>query len=359
MSLFESSLWPPICALVEDKPWVLLISKGDTPSFLHEDSQVGQILKHDFHPVQIPAESSAAQKLANTIPGKPTFVLLASAGANTSAATDEKKFLQFLLTPEYAFSAEISRQAQDVIARSSPEDVEQSIVAPKSTKPCILSIRLMHGETVQATFDASDNLKDVKRWLQQEKNLSLIPEEDEAVSRYVSIGNFEPSRFAFFFPATRTTFSEAQEYSRLEDLGLCSRLAILLRPDFDENAMNAARAAEAGSFKKLAKKTKHMLLALYQFFDYGVDEAQRDFQEFTDQMDLGGLPQPPFLGSASTATPATSLTNIPTTSLVVDDDAPKQPASSRVDVSLVNLLSSGLSMLQDASVNISMDESRE
>ncbi|KAM9913627.1 hypothetical protein OXX69_001428, partial [Metschnikowia pulcherrima] len=110
-----------------------------------------------------------------------------------------------------------------------------------SRDKCMLSIRLMEGGHAKAQFNSSDCLMDVKRWLQQEHKIPLVPEDDESTSRYTKIGHFEPSRYAFFYPATRKTFSEAQEFLRLADLGLCPRSALILRPDYDENAMKAAR----------------------------------------------------------------------------------------------------------------------
>ncbi|KAM9902220.1 hypothetical protein OXX69_008406 [Metschnikowia pulcherrima] len=179
-----------------------------------------------------------------------------------------------------------------------------------SRDKCMLSIRLMEGGHAKAQFNSSDCLMDVKRWLQQEHKIPLVPEDDESTSRYTKIGHFEPSRYAFFYPATRKTFSEAQEFLRLADLGLCPRSALILRPDYDENAMKAAREAESSRFRNLCSHATHILQALYSFFDYGVDDASQDIQDSAVSSETGKLHPPHFLGSSGPVPPSASIIDV-------------------------------------------------
>lgn len=156
-----------------------------------------------------------------------------------------------------------------------------------------LSIRLPSGETVQGTFDASNTLKFVGRWLEREHNV-LLASEKESNPNYSS-GLPEPLRYAFFCPGTRVTFCEGQEFCQLKALGLSPRLALILKPEYDTRALEAN--ANYSMLLAAQSKVTAMLHALYSFFDYGVDDAQRDLQSMTkDDLPIafpGYLPMDP------------------------------------------------------------------
>ncbi|WPK22922.1 hypothetical protein PUMCH_000145 [Australozyma saopauloensis] len=177
---------------------------------------------------------------------------------------------------------------------------------------CHLSVRLMDGKVVRSTFSENECLLDVKRWLQQENHIPQVPEDDAVISNYVQIGYLEKFRHAFFFPSTRHTFTESEELLRLKDIGLHSRLCLILRPDYDPSAqVEDPSTGITTSWETAISRMGNLLQALYQFFDYGVDEAQKDLQDFTDSLEHKDYGTPHFLGTA----PATgSLVNITTAS---------------------------------------------
>ncbi|KAF7583987.1 hypothetical protein FOB63_000059 [Clavispora lusitaniae] len=153
-----------------------------------------------------------------------------------------------------------------------------------------LSIRLLNGETVHGEFDANHSLKHVSRWLKSEKGVHLSPQDGETMPSYVHRGLPKPSRYAFFCPGTRVTFSEGQEFCRLKALGLGPRSVLILKPEYDTQALEAE--ANYGTLKAIRSKASSMLHALYSFFDYGVDDAQHDFHTLTNQTEVEDLMQP-------------------------------------------------------------------
>lgn len=140
-----------------------------------------------------------------------------------------------------------------------------------------ISIRLPSGATVKGTFDAGRTLKHVGRWLEREHNVLLASEKDYATVYRSDLP--EPVRYAFFCPGTRVTFCESQEFCQLNTLGLAPRLVLILKPEYDTRALEAH--ANYSTFSAAQAKLTSMLQALYSFFDYGVDDAQRDLQSIT------------------------------------------------------------------------------
>lgn len=168
---------------------------------------------------------------------------------------------------------------------------------PRPVRPasdtCQLSIRLLDGETIRGEFRAHETLKDVLRWIEKEKNMLLVPEEDTSMPSFARPECPTPSHYAFCHPGVPTvTFSEGQELSRLRDLGLCPRLALILKPVYDEKALQPEAGSQSvvGSLKG---KMTVVLHALYSFFDYGVDDASRDLYETADDHEPIFLPVAP------------------------------------------------------------------
>lgn len=212
--------------------------------------------------------------------------------------------------------------------------LSSAICHPQERK-CVLSVRLMDGAVVKSEFGEDQCLLDVKRWLRSESLIPNTPEDDEIISTYVQIGYPPKFRYAFFYPATRHTFSESEELLRLKDIGLVSRVSLILRPDYDP----ASRPKEfkediKSSWSQTLQRFGNVLQALYQFFDYGVDEAHKEFQDFTESLDHKDYGAPHFLGTA----PATgSLVNIASardTFTKADDGE-----VARMDYSYVNMVS--------------------
>lgn len=190
------------------------------------------------------------------------------------------------------------------VAHDAPEECPQTI----STKMCQLSIRLMDSSILKKEFHEDQSLLDVKRWLQKHDIIPNKPQDDEIISNYVQIGYLEKFRYAFFSPATRKTFTESEELLRLKDIGLTSRVSLILRPDYDPNAQTEQVGTDIKNSWRLATSRMYNILqALYLFFDYGVDEAQRDLQDFTDSLEHKDFGAPHFLGTAPSTS---SLVNI-------------------------------------------------
>lgn len=225
-----------------------------------------------------------------------------------------------------AFLKEISQKESSLL---------DSGCCQRQGKKCLISVRLMDGQLVKSEFSDDLCLLDVKRWLRSESLIPCTPEDDEIISTYVQIGYPPKFRYAFFYPATRHTFTESEEFLRLSDVGLTSRVALILRPDYDP----ASRPKEfkediKSSWSHTLQRFGNVLQALYQFFDYGVDEAHKEFQDFTESLDHKDYGAPHFLGTA----PATgSLVNI------ASKNTPRTKADVgevlHMDYSYVNLVS--------------------
>lgn len=177
-----------------------------------------------------------------------------------------------------------------------------------SGKLCQLSIRLMDSSILREEFSENQSLLDVKRWLQKHDIIPTTPQDDELISNYVQIGYLEKFRYAFFSPSSRHTFTESEELLRLKDIGLTSRVSLILRPDYDPTLQSQQVGTDIkNTWRLTSSRILNVLQALYQFFDYGVDEAQKDLQDFTDSLDHKDYGTPHFLGTA----PSTgSLVNI-------------------------------------------------
>ncbi|GEQ71749.1 hypothetical protein JCM33374_g5435 [Metschnikowia sp. JCM 33374] len=309
------------------KPWLICTLSGHIcPEYLMDDTQASHIIHDNYISMKSEVGTIDYDRLQRVWPriSSCDFAVVDATGVYSHPLFyDEKKCLEFLVAPQkfgaYDPSTDLYNYLQGISSKKvmlneDPniifDDVDKDKLDSEDKSKCVLSIRLMEGGSVLAQFNTSDCLMDVKRWLQQELNLSLVPEEDISISRYSNIGHFEPSRYAFFYPATRKTFSEAQEFLKLEDLGLCPRSALILRPDYDENAMRAAREAENNSVKKLSSNISHLLQALYSFFDYGVDDARRDLQDISEQVEAEYLQPPHFLGLSGPAAPSASLIKV-------------------------------------------------
>lgn len=149
--------------------------------------------------------------------------------------------------------------------------------SPVSDTQCKLSIRLLDGETVQGTFSSSQTLRDVKRWIERERGLVLSPERDDALPSFAHTSALALNHYAFcYLGVPRVTFSVGQELTKLGDLGLSPRLALILKP------VQGDSKSLPGLWASLTGKAKYVTSALYTFFDYGLEDAERDFSDAVD-----------------------------------------------------------------------------
>lgn len=151
---------------------------------------------------------------------------------------------------------------------------------PRGTK-CALSIRLLDGETMKGLFEPDQTLADVKRWIEREKGFVFTPEDDSSMPSFAANAGPGVIHYAFcYLGVPRVTFSEGQELSRLSDLGLCPRLALILKPVYNQN--RRTRENHATFWRSVTTKIKTMATALYTFFDYGLEDAERDWNYLSD-----------------------------------------------------------------------------
>lgn len=160
-------------------------------------------------------------------------------------------------------------------ARSAAPKPENTPISPSQ---CKLLIRLLDGETVLGTFSTSQTLCDVKRWIEREKGLVFSPERDDALPSFAHTSAFALNHYAFcYLGVPRVTFSAGQELTRLGDLGLSPRLALILKPVHSEKAKHLP-----GLWSSICGKAKYVTGALYTFFDYGLEDAERDWTTDVD-----------------------------------------------------------------------------
>lgn len=179
-------------------------------------------------------------------------------------------------------------QSLDPQPSQASKPVPQSKQAP-SPETFVLSVRLLNGSTMKGKFSADSTLMDVKRWVEAEQEIDLTSTEAGLLDMFTKPGFPEPSRIAFYAPGTNVTYSVPQELCRLRDLDLCSRLALILKPEFhDLSALHAP--VKPTLLSKTSAKLSTMLLALYSFFDYGVDDAQRDFGTSDTEDEVDEIP---------------------------------------------------------------------
>lgn len=179
------------------------------------------------------------------------------------------------------------RSMQRSYLGSSEQEVTPSMLSSESV--CTLSIRLLHGEMVRCQFNSDDTLVDVKRWLEKEKGLLFAPEDETSMPSFASKSSPKVINYAFcYLSIPRVTFSEGQELMRIRDLGLCPRLALILKPVYQQE--HCTEHVRKGAWQGLTSKLKNMASALYTFFDYGVEDAERDWNYLSDLVENESQP---------------------------------------------------------------------
>lgn len=274
--------------------------------------------------LKIAAQSAQAQRLRDLLKvSNPTFVSLADTTAVATSPASEAALSSFLQSASAYGVGAAPSQVKQVFLED--DDVFYDCEEAPTETYYNLSVRLLHAQAVQGTFKSTDCLSDVKRWLSKEGHILADPDMDE-ITRYVHIGQVQPSRIAFFFPATRTTFTEAQELVRLLDLGLSHRLALILRPDYDKSVFENRGHSDPGMLKETLTKLAKGVRLLYDFFDYGLHDAHKE-PVLEDYSFVAPLP-PPFLGAQSI--PSASVLSMSTVVPEADVGDEKPPASDTV-----------------------------
>lgn len=147
---------------------------------------------------------------------------------------------------------------------------------PDRTKS-VISVRLLHGEVVKQEFFSDQTLTDVKRWLAREYDIDMLADED---SELFECGTLREPKLKFYSPGLRVTYSPSQELLRLRDVGLWPRLALILKPELDEDLNKAQKGNRP--WKVVTSAALAAFYAINSFFDYGLDEAMTNMSMHSD-----------------------------------------------------------------------------
>lgn len=147
-----------------------------------------------------------------------------------------------------------------------------------SNASCALVIRLFDGRSLKGVFSGSQTLNDVRSWLDSEAGGLIIPDAGSSMPSFATASHPQPTHYVFHSPALpRTTFTDAQEFRPLAELGLTPRSVLILKPIYDDmhssNSYPHGRSSTS-MLSWMGTSTSRLANALYSFFDYGVDEVQ-------------------------------------------------------------------------------------
>lgn len=148
------------------------------------------------------------------------------------------------------------------------------VVAPKPRRmlatptACVLSIKLFDGSSVRHEFAAEDTLGTVREWLDSQEEFEVIPD-SELVPLFASPTH--PTGYVFYRPAVPVvSYLRDQEAETLLSLDLCPRLALILKPLY---LQTKPTLGQPGLLRSIGGSIMRVGLALYSFFDYGVDNT--------------------------------------------------------------------------------------
>lgn len=189
---------------------------------------------------------------------------------------DERKRLRDLLRAD-ARERE-SRKREEERNQKNEERTVNTVHA--SSSQCVLSIKLFDGSSLRQEFKPTQTLNDVRHWLDTETAEPIISEPSMAsfASAYP-----QPTHYVFHHPTIpRTTFTDEQEFTLLQELGLCPRSALILKPIYDDKYSKSypdGKVSSGGLLKSMGSTLGRTVNALYSFFDYGVEDYRNDSHE--------------------------------------------------------------------------------
>ncbi|KAI5967049.1 hypothetical protein KGF57_000477 [Candida theae] len=169
------------------------------------------------------------------------------------------------------------RQSREREEKESVVDGVSPVLQGSSRKSghtnCLLAIKLFNGSTIKQDFKPDDTLVTVRAYLDEE--VKIIP----STSNMPSFASTTyPTGYSFHRPSLpRITYSEEQESQSLADLDLTPRSILILKPTYDQTQSNKkeSRNAKVGVIRSVYNFVMGIGRALYSFFDYGVDDVQR------------------------------------------------------------------------------------
>lgn len=199
---------------------------------------------------------------------------------------EERKRLRYLLQADVRERESRKREELErfpMKESNSESSTRQNVI--REHAECILSIKLFDGSSLKHEFKPIQTLNDVRHWLDTETNEPIIP---EASTPSFSTSSFpQPTHYVFHHPTIpRITFTDDQEFNLLQELGLCPRSALILKPIYDDKYSKSypdGKVANGGLLKSMGSTLGRMGNALYSFFDYGVDDYRNQSEEISTQ----------------------------------------------------------------------------
>lgn len=205
---------------------------------------------------------------------------------------------------------------------TTPTPASTPTTTPTTTSPsgfCSLSIRLLDGKTIKHDFPSTSNLNDVRKWLDSESGLNLIPNTSYMPS-FASPDRSQPSHYCFNSPGIpRVTYSDNEEFQTLASLSLVPRSVIILKPVYDDT-MAVAYTNKTNMFLSAYNSVKRLGDAVYSFFDYGVDARDEGHDTPSDVL-----------------SDPSSEGNVASPKVLMIDDKPKRPTLINFDEDDQNL----------------------
>lgn len=158
-----------------------------------------------------------------------------------------------------------------------PQNNPLPITVPRNFDSCILLVRLFDGQSLKGEFKSNQTLNDVRSWLDEETNHSIVSQEESSMPAFAHSFNLQPSKYAFHCAGIPpTTFDDSQEFQTLADLNLCPRSALILKPIYDEAVFASYPKSRGSVFSSIGGAIGKLSNAVYSFFDYGVVEEEDD-----------------------------------------------------------------------------------
>lgn len=151
------------------------------------------------------------------------------------------------------------------------------VTIPRNYDSCVLLVRLFDGQSLKGEFKSNQTLNDVRSWLDEETNHSIVPTEESSMPAFAHSFTLQPSKYAFHCAGIPpTTFDDSQEFQTLSDLNLCPRSALILKPIYDEAVFASYPKSRASVFSSIGGAIGKLSNAVYSFFDYGVVDEEDD-----------------------------------------------------------------------------------
>lgn len=200
---------------------------------------------------------------------------------------EEKQRLRLLLEldrKEIALREKANRDTLAGTGAAAHSLLETLLTAAPASSSCLLSIKFFDGTSIRHGFSSLQTLVDVRGWLDTESHVEIIPS-TELLPSFASSSCLQPISYVFHLPEIpRITYSAQDESRSLQDLGLCPRAALILKPIYDEQGSTdtfpQAASRRAAIFAGVGRALSAIGAALFSFFDYGVMPDQA--VEFTD-----------------------------------------------------------------------------